>query len=86
MDRSVARGGSSCPRAWLVTASQSGRQPTAGTTACSAAPAKGAGCKVRARGYCPQLALPPAGAAAPAVGRGKEGLGHPLEKRMILPL
>ncbi|RZR90589.1 hypothetical protein BHM03_00018504 [Ensete ventricosum] len=91
----AARRGSSRPQ---------GRQPPAGTPACSMAPAMG--CR-------PRLALPPVGAAALTVGvaalwhggcrqaravvacarvatavaqMGQEGLGHPFEKRMILPL
>ncbi|RWW27333.1 hypothetical protein GW17_00008240 [Ensete ventricosum] len=89
-------------------------QPVGAAAACSAEPAKGAGCRAPVRGCRPRPALPLVGAAAPtarvvapwqgdcqrtratvtcaeatvaaAPKRVKEGLGNPLEKRMILPL
>ncbi|RRT34178.1 hypothetical protein B296_00040252 [Ensete ventricosum] len=56
-----------------------GCRPCGLVTAGCAAPVKGIGYRAPARAVA-------ASAGAAATQKGKEGLGHPLEKRMILPL
>ncbi|RWV79267.1 hypothetical protein GW17_00059623 [Ensete ventricosum] len=59
-----ARRGGNRPRARSIAASPHGRQPPAVTAACYTAPAKGANCRVLARGYRLRPALSPGGTAA----------------------
>ncbi|RWW38586.1 hypothetical protein BHE74_00056168 [Ensete ventricosum] len=76
----VAHRGSSpqgrCLRARSTAASLKGRQPPAGTPACSATPAKGASCMAPARGCRPRSTLSPAGVTAPVVGVAADGQGQ----------
>ncbi|RWW00557.1 hypothetical protein GW17_00036479 [Ensete ventricosum] len=51
------------------------RSQPVSTPACSVAPTKGVGCRAPARGYRPRPALPPARAAALAVGVAADGQG-----------